>query len=312
MMLLYSLGYRMYFFLKRFRRWGWLGGAQKYAQKLYLWYDYYFSLFLNRKLAPWLERHPVSDGLNRKARTEHYTASLTSFPARIEYVHIAIDTLMRQSFKPDRIVLWLAESQFPERKLPESLTRLCDRGLTIRFCDDLRSHKKYFYAFQEYPEDNIILTDDDIFYAPDTIARLVKAHRKHPKDIIGTAAQLIGPSLSSLPSQWPAVENGKKYEQTLEAQPFTGMGTLYPPRWYPPELFNKEKALSLAGTADDLWLKAMSLAAGVKTTLVYPVRGFPVDIQIKKNQTLFQMNGTQGENLNDRVWQALVEECGLQ
>lgn len=110
MMLLYSICYQFYFWLKCFRRWDWLGGMKKYVQKAYEWYDYYFTLLLNRKFVPWFEKHPVKWGLNTKKRDEHYTVSLTSFPARIEYIHIAIETLMRQSFKPDHIVLWLAQS----------------------------------------------------------------------------------------------------------------------------------------------------------------------------------------------------------
>ena len=82
-------------------------------------------------------------------------------------------------------------------------------------------------------------------------------------------------------------------------------------KWYPAELFNKEKAMTLAGSADDLWLKAMSLLAGVKTTTAYPLRGFPVEILIECNQTLFQENGAHGGNANDRVWQTLVEEYGF-
>lgn len=305
MMLLYGLCYRIFFWLKRMKRHG--GLWKKAAMN----YEYYFTLLLNRKFIPWFEKHPVQYGLNTKPRAERYTVSLTSFPARINHVHIAIESLMRQSFLPDRIVLWLAESQFPDRKLPEKLTALQEKGLTIRFCEDLRSHKKYFYAFQEYPEDNIILTDDDAFYPRDMIRQLVRLHKKRPADIIGTTAQLVGPEITSLPTVWPAPQAGKRYFGSRQVQPFSGQGTLYPAKWYPQELLHKENAMKFAATADDLWLKAMSLSAGVKTSLVYPLRGFPVDIQIPGNQTLFSQNGNQGENLNDRVWKALVEAYQL-
>ena len=305
MIILYDLGYRFLFWIKRLRRR--FPAFTKAAQT----YEYYFSLFVNRKLAPWLEAHPAQKGLNTKKRKESYIVSLTSFPVRIGHVHLTIETLLRQRFKPDGIVLYLAESQFPGRKLPETLENLQTRGLTVRWCDDLRSHKKYFYAFRDYPDANIILADDDIFYSRDTVKKLARLHKKHPKDIICQTAQIIGPEISSLPSVWPPQQVGKQYISSMRAQAFTGAGSLFPPRWYPEELFNKEKAMSLAGTADDLWLKAMSLIAGVRTTLVYPQRGFPLDIHIPNNQTLFSINGAQGTSLNDSVWQALVEEYGL-
>jgi len=309
--LIYDVCYRLYFWLKRYCRRNGDGWVQKTVRKFYRWYGYYFELFLNRKIALWLEKHPAKRGLNTKKRDENYTVSLTSFPARIEYVHIAIETLMRQTFKPDHIILWLAESQFPDKKLPNSLLDQKGRGLTIRWCDDLKSHKKYFYAFQEFSEDNVILADDDAFYPRDMLAKLIRLHKKYPKDIVGTVAGIISPQISSMPSIWKAQEIGKRYISTWDAQPFSGQGTLYPANWYPQELFNKEKALSMAGTADDLWLKAMSLIAGIKTTMVFPMRRFPVNIIIKNDEPLFHTNNADGINANDKIWSRLVREYSL-
>lgn len=305
MRLLYNLGYRVFFWMKQLRK------RFAFLEKPARLYEEYFALFLNRKFVPWMQAHPAKNGINNKKRKEQYIVSLTSFPARIEYVHIAIETLLRQRCKPDQIILWLAESQFPDKKLPEKLTVLCDRGLTIRWCDNLRSHKKYFYAMREFPDANIILADDDLFYSPDTIARLVRTHKKRPRDIIAASVQIIGPEMTSGPSLWQGPKPGRRYVSSVNAQAFTGAGSLFPARWWPEEAFHKERAMALAATADDLWLKAMSLLAGVKTTACHKVRGFPVSIDIKNNQTLFQMNGTKGENVNDRVWAALVEHYQL-
>lgn len=305
MTLIYILGYRFFYWGKRLRkRFPFLG---KIVRK----YEYYFSHFANDKLTKWYDKHPVKWGLNTKQREEQYTVSLTSFPTRIPYVHIAIETLMRQSFKPDRIVLWLAESQFPDHQLPERLTELEKKGLTIRYCEDLRSHKKYHYVFQEYPDDNIILADDDVFYSRDMIYQLVKLHRKYKSDIIGTIGQAVGPTVSSMPSVWPVPDRKKKYRSTFGIQPFSGQGTLYPARWYTDELFNKENAMRLAKTADDMWLQAMSYLAGTKNTLLYPMRGFPVQIDINNNESLYQINNSDGGNMNDHIWKALDETYQL-
>lgn len=301
MLWLYVIGYRLFFFGKRLRKRFpfWENAARRY--------EYLFSVFANRKMLKWLEKHPVKWGLNSKPRAEKYTVSLTSFPARIEYVHIAIETLMRQSMKPDRIVLWLAESQFPDHKLPETLIALQEKGLTIRYCEDLRSHKKYHFSFLEYPEDHIILADDDLFYPKDTVKRLIKLHKKYPRDIVCMSAQIIGPTMLDVPSKWTEAKPWRKYISHPNAQAFTGAGSLFPAHWYPEELLNKEKAMEIAPTADDLWLKAMSLKAGVNTTVDYPPRGFPVDIAIPNNATLFQENKVSGGNQNDRAWRQLVD-----
>lgn len=302
MIILYDFCYWLFYWMRRMRK------RYKRLPKIFYSFNEYYGLFLNRIVTPWLEKHPAKRGLNRRQRDERYTVSLTSFPARINHVHIVIEMLMRQKFKPDHIVLWLAESQFPDKKLPDRLVDLQSRGLTVRFCDDLRSHKKYFYAFQEYPEDNIILVDDDIFLSRRMLRDLVREHKKRKKDIISTVAQPIAPSVSHLPSVWPAARYNQKFYSTFAVQAFSGQGTLYPAHWYPQEIFQKEKAMSLAGSADDMWLQAMSYLSGVKTTMLYPHRGFPPQICIENNVNLYQMNNNDGGNMNDQIWLALLKE----
>lgn len=311
MMLLYRLTYSVFFWLKRMKRSKKTGVFKGLFIKLCDTYTYYFGLLLNRKFIPFFESHPVKYGLNTEKRDESYTVSLTSFPKRIEHVWIAIDTLMRQSFKPDRIVLWLSNEQFPDGEIPKSLEALKSKGLTIKFCDELRSHKKYFYSFEEYPQDNIITVDDDMFYPTDFIETLVKHHKKYPRDIIANSVQIIYPQITSLPTEWIVAENFEKRTSRNDFQAFTGAGTLFPPDTFCDEAFNKEKIKSLAFTADDLWLKAMSLMSGVKTTKIAKFRAFNMCIDIPGDETLFSVNKVDGENLNDKVWKSLVDEYDL-
>ena len=42
--------------------------------------------------------------------------SMTSYPARINTVHLAIRSLLAQKVLPDKIVLWLCKSDFPNRE----------------------------------------------------------------------------------------------------------------------------------------------------------------------------------------------------
>ena len=91
--------------------------------------------------------------------------SVTSHPARIREVVLAIRTVYRQTRQPDKVILWLGEEKFPNRyeDLPEELLRLVsEKGLEIRWCEDIGPHTKYFYAFQEYPDALVITIDDDI------------------------------------------------------------------------------------------------------------------------------------------------------
>jgi len=82
--------------------------------------------------------------------------SLTSYPSRIKFVHIAINSLLHQSIKPYKIILWLAKSQFlnGNKDLPKNLLDLIEKGLTIEYYDskiDIKSYHKLIPTLKKFP-----------------------------------------------------------------------------------------------------------------------------------------------------------------
>ena len=63
----------------------------------------------------------VENGLNHEPRKEKVIVSLTSFPARLNVVHYGIKALMCQTYKPDRIILWLTEEECKDIVIPSEL-----------------------------------------------------------------------------------------------------------------------------------------------------------------------------------------------
>ncbi|MFI3315433.1 MAG: glycosyl transferase, partial [Rikenellaceae bacterium] len=128
--------------------------------------------------------------------------SLTSFPARIESVHLVVETIFRQTVKPDMIILWLSNEQFDGvDSLSDNLIKQQSRGLTIKFKDgDIRSHKKYYYVLKEFPDANIITVDDDIFYKDTLIADLLRYHKSHPDCIVSHYSKKIVTNNNTLAS----------------------------------------------------------------------------------------------------------------
>jgi hypothetical protein len=106
--------------------------------------------------------------------------SLTTYSKRIYDVYLAIETLMHQTMKPNKIILWLAEDEFTLDNIPQTLKNLQKRGLTIEFCKDLKSYKKLVPALKKYPEDIIITVDDDALYQHDLVENLVNAYKDNP------------------------------------------------------------------------------------------------------------------------------------
>lgn len=249
----------------------------------------------------------TSKNIEKKEDPE-YIVSLTTFPSRIGNVWLSIETMLRQIKKPDLIILWLYKGEFKERHtLPKNLLRLEKRGLEIRFCDDnLMPHKKYYYTMLEFPRANVITIDDDMFYPPDLLGKLISQNRKYPNAICCAITRKI------------EIKNGRilpyKYWKYVKAnlQPsfslltMGGGGTLFPPNSLSTKTFDinilKEKALR----ADDLWIKTMSLLKYTKVTTIageYPY--FFIPIIIKNNKRLMVENIAGGNN--DSIFENLIE-----
>ncbi|MGN5955380.1 glycosyltransferase [Sphingobacterium lactis] len=192
--------------------------------------------------------------------------SLTTFPARINRIWIVIECMLRQKEKPDKIILWLSKEQFSSLDvLPKKLLDLRSRGLEIVLCDeDLRSHKKYYYALKEYPEDIIITVDDDVFYPSDTLERLIELSKRYPNCVcFHRGLQLTFNESEIRPyKEWEYLTDfkGPSYDLLL-----TGCGgVLYPPHSLHKDVLEKDLFMTLCKNADDLWLYSMSLYNGTR------------------------------------------------
>jgi len=271
-----------------------------------IWYFYYTNSPINEPLCrnelDIETRNKVFSeaGLQNTPRAWNILApviiSFTSYPSRIGYVSQVVESLFNQTVKVDKILLWLAESQFPhkEKDLPNDLISCVNKGLEIRWCDDIGPHKKYFYAMQEFPDSIIITVDDDVRYSNRLVETLLNSYVQYPFAVSAMRAHVITfePDGSISPySKWQR-EYGVVGKPSL-ALCATGVGgVLYPPRIMSKELFNKRVIQETCLKADDLWLKIM------QTITLTPV------VVASKPQKLDYIEGSQEEALwktNDKV-----------
>lgn len=245
-------------------------------------------------------------GITKVKRQQKVIATLTSYPARIDTVWIAIETLLRQSVKADEVILWLADTQFPEgaSSLPKELLEQTKRGLTIRFCDDLRSHKKYYYALKEFPKDILIVFDDDMFYPRNTIKTLLQIHEKAPDQIVCSSSSAFHAENIRKPIDWEQNMEGVTGAQNLGINGCSG--TLYPPNSLHHNVVQIENIKKLAFYADDLWLTAAAYMQGTKfASLRY--RPFPVIIKGSQRESLYTSNNSQIAEINNNTqWLAIL------
>ena len=59
-------------------------------------------------------------------KSKEIIVSMTSYPPRIHSSVLALKTIFKQTKLPDKVILWLADSEFPNRldDLPANLRRL--------------------------------------------------------------------------------------------------------------------------------------------------------------------------------------------
>lgn len=245
----------------------------------------------------WMHRRrleAVVDGIRRSglaepARHPRVVVSLTTFPQRIDEVHLAVGSLLLQDFRPDAVELWLAREQFPRGRngLPRKLLRLEAFGLTIRWCEDLRSYKKLLPALAEHPHDILVTADDDAFYPPVWLERLHAGHLERPSCVCCHRAHRItfdDAGRRRPYHEWTSEVHG------VEPSPlnfFTGVGgVLYPPGSLDPEVARHDLAASLAPTADDVWLWAMAVRAGRAIHVVRDNLREVVDVNIARQSGL--------------------------
>jgi hypothetical protein len=267
--------------------------------KYRLLYEVYYDLLARRGNSP---------GVTAQKRGVPLVVSLTSIPERLNKLHLCVESLLRQSCKPDHLILWLDDS-VPD-PLPESVGRLTRRGLTIRRCRDIRSYKKIIFALRDYPNAVIATADDDFFYPRHWLRDLYQAYERDPRFIYCHRAHMVvvdgaGPRPYR---EWNFESPGLQGPSNLLFPTGAG-GVLYPPGSLSKEVLNEAVFTEICPTADDIWLKAMALLAGTSCMKVAPGTGVFVQIQGTQTRALWRANTI--ENGNDRQFHAVFERYGL-
>lgn len=208
---------------------------------------------------------PTRLAIDNHKKDEGIIISLTTFPGRINIAHKTIYSLMHQTIKPYKIILWLAESQFPQKNkdLPSNLTELEKYGLEIKWTKkDIKSYKKLVPTLIEYPNNIIVTADDDLYYPTNWLESLYKSYLKYPKDIhchLITRITKENGRLLSIPRKKEYI-NSSSYSNKI----LGGSGTLYPPKSLSSEVINSEKFMKISPTSDDIWFWAMAIINGTK------------------------------------------------
>ncbi|APF20152.1 putative glycosyltransferase [Caldithrix abyssi DSM 13497] len=214
-----------------------------------------------------------SSFLNTSVRKEKIIVSFTTIKERIKNIYLVIESIAQQTMKPDKIVLWLSKKDFQDDNLPITLKWMMQRGLEVRYVEDIGPHTKLLYALKEFENYLIITIDDDIIYPIDLIENLYNTHKNYPKAICCNAAMLIKKDKKGnfLPyNEWPTITDRFMISDYL--LPLGVDGVLYPSNSLDNMVFKQNLIKKLCPKADDIWFKIMSLKKGTEIILTgaYP------------------------------------------
>ncbi len=223
---------------------------------------------VSNKIEKYLESNEI--GITNEKREPEIIVSLTSYPDRMYDIHYCIYSLLIQSLKPNKIILWLGKEQFPnkDQDLPKNLLNLKKYGLIIKYTKDIKSYKKLIPVLNEYPNNLIVTADDDIFYPQDWLDKLYNCWKNNKDCVVCHRPHRVGiDNMKIAPYyKWKKciTENKSSFYNF-----FTGAGgVLYPPNCFYKDIDNEELFMKLAPNADDIWFWAMAVLNDKKIKVV--------------------------------------------
>ena len=223
---------------------------------------------------------------------ERKIVSMTTWPPRKDMCVEAMQSLIQQEHsEPVHFVLVLSLDEFAEDDaLVGEMKRLdveviWDEG-------NIKSHKKLMPTLERYPENPILVVDDDARQREGWLQAFIDEHKKHPDDIIyGHSSSIV------------EVFDGKIYEgmaqrgfhthpgqRTYNEKPANGAaGTLYPAHTFTDErFFDRELFMRLTPNSDETWQWAWAVM-GNKTFRCLPKCNYPLPIG-RSEHALIDMN----------------------
>lgn len=238
--------------------------------------------------------------------------SFTSFPERIKSTRKTIISLLNQTFLPDKIILWLAEEQFPngEKDIPYDILELKKAGLEIGFYHDIKAYKKIIPSLSMYPKAIIVTVDDDWYYSKNMLKILMEEYELFPNEII--CHSITHPYLddhNQIRTNYDQIDY--RGTSSFFNKLLGGSGVLFPPDSLDKIVMDENIFMDIAPTNDDIWIWAMAVKAGTKIRLASKAEGLLMmtepEIQNKTSMGMKNCIGNTYENVTNEILKLFPE-----
>lgn len=216
--------------------------------------------------------------------------SCTTTYERRELFYYGLQSLLRQTVKPDLFVVNISKKTFLEEvgktELPDWL--LSD-DIFINDTEDIGPYTKLLPTLRYAEADDLIITvDDDILYGRTLIEDLINLYEREPDTIVCSRARKMEKNMFNTwknYSQWSAVKENVK---GLHLLPLGMGGVLYQKKLLDLDFLKDKMFLKIAPTTDDLWYKMASLRKEVPVTVSPKI--YTTNKKIKHTEGLQNIN----------------------
>ena len=256
-----------------------------------------------KEVAKQIEQLPLGM-LHRNNDESDIIVSLTSYGHRLEDVApYAIYTMFCQTRMPNRIVLWLDNEHWNDDNLPPLIKRLQKSGLEVYYCEDIKSYKKLIPSLKMFPNNPIVVIDDDSYYDKDLVKWLVEAYEHSDKRTVFATCAKIPEKRNGRYIPYAEWKNDQYADENTEVSLIGCGGGIYPPGIFDEEILKDEVFMKLAPTADDLWFWVQEMRNGISVRLT-PKFGYHLlrsvnkieDFDVSNSDNLTLTNVVQGRN----------------
>ena len=198
-------------------------------------------------------------------RQKKIIISFTSYKERFKLFPSLINSLKKQSMLFSKIVLTLTEE---DTKFYNISNEINIDIITVK--ENLKGHKKYFYAMKKFRDYAVITIDDDIYYAPDTFESLYNSYLEYPNLISGRRSHYMTYNKNGELKSYLKWELEQKNITKPDFDVFlTGSGGII----YPPDILNINDNLKLlinkTLTTDDFMLKHLETLKGIPIKWIF-------------------------------------------
>ena len=219
-------------------------------------------LYGNIKIFPYFLFGPlgIKPIISSRNDSPQLIVSLTSYGRRVKKtVYYTIISILNQSYRPDRIILWLDKSWNIDN-LPPRLKALMQKGLEIKFCNDILSYKKLIPTLNIAQNDIIITIDDDVYYSKNIIKLLYSNYLIHPQGIHCTQALFVEKKDDGTFLPYKTWKRANTYDEkdSYRLFPIGEGGILYPPASLYKDVIQRDLFQKLCPYADDVWFWFMA------------------------------------------------------